>query len=223
MNMILLALTMIVQNTSPQPNKGPLPADPPPAREMSPAHDLFYEDENKSSPEARAAIQRFGACVAGRSPELASETLRRDFTTRSYRAGLDRLKRANQDCFRRGRMRSSSLLFAGAIAEELLERDRQPLNVRLARVASQPAPPAYSLTDRMAICVVRSVPDETGRLFATEVGSAEEDAAARALAPAIVACSALNRPVQVNSAGLRAILATAAFRSLNGTASAGPA
>ena len=222
MSAILLALAMIVQDTAPQPDKGPLKADFPPARELTPAHDLFYEDENRSSPQARAAIHGFGACVAERSSDLAAETLRRDFTTRGYRASLQRLTRANEDCFRKhGRLRSAGLLFAGALAEQLMQRNTEPLNVRLARAALQPATRAYAVSDQVAICVVRSMPDEAGKLFATEVGGTEEAAALQALAPAVSTCSAPRRRLEANAGGLRAILATAAFRSIDGAAFAG--
>jgi hypothetical protein len=217
----LLAVAMLVQD-APQPSQGPLSADFPPERSLSPAHDLFYEDENKSTPEARIAIHGFGACVADGSTELASETLRSDFTNRSYRTSLRRLVRANESCFRqRGRLRSGGLLFAGAMAERLLKRNPQPLNVRLARAAMKPATPAYSPSDQIAICVVRGVPDETGQLLASDVGSEAEAAAVRALAPAIAACSASAAKLESNVGGLRAILATAAYRSIDSAAGSG--
>ena len=75
---------------------------------------------------------------------------------------LDAMSVGRAEPRQRGRMRSANLLFAGAIAEQLLKRDPQPLNVRLARAAMKPAPAAYSDTDKMALCVVRGVPDETG-------------------------------------------------------------
>ena len=223
MSMMLIALALTLQPEPSQPSEPPLQEDFPAARGLTPGHDLFYDDVPVSTAEARVAMQRFGACVAQRSERLAADTLGSDFTTQTYRSRLQRLVRSNEDCFREGgrRMLSSNLLFAGAIAEALVERDSQPLNVRLARAAMQPAPRAYSPGDQIAICVVRSLPDEVGRLMATGVGEPEEAAAVAALAPALAACAPPNRRVESNDAGLRAILAIAAYRSINGAAATG--
>ncbi len=223
MTPILLAFALVAQPPEPE-SPPPLQEDFPASRSLTPGHDFFYDDVPVSTAEARVAMQRFGACVAQRSGGLAAETVGSDFTTQTYRSRLQRLVRANEDCFREGgrRMLSSNLLFAGAIAEALVEADAQPLNVRLARAAMQPAPSAYSAGDRVAICVVRSLPDETGQLMATDVDSAEEEAAVRALAPVVAACSP-GRRLETNAAGLRAILATAAYRSINGAAATGTA
>ena len=112
-------------------------------------------------------------------------------------------------------MRSSRLLFAGAIAERLLARDPAPLNARLVRAAARAAPPARSPSDAIAICIVRSAPDETARLFASEVASDAEAQAARALDVAVRLCSQGQRPLVTNVEGLRAMLATAAFRNVD--------
>ena len=112
-------------------------------------------------------------------------------------------------------MRSSELILAGAIAERLIEREGGPVNVRLARAALRPATPTFSLSDRAANCVVRSVPDDVARLFDSEVAGDSEAAAADALRPVLAACLGTGQPVEATAAGLRAILATAAFRELD--------
>jgi hypothetical protein len=176
-------------------------------------------ERNPPSPQARAAIDAFGRCVARRSPARAAETLARDFRSHTYRSALRNLARANESCFRRrGRMRSSELLFAGAMAEELLAVNPELLNVRLARAALRPATPARSESDWTAICVVRSVPDDVARLFATAVASEAEAVALGALAIALSPCNRTGRSLEVSGPGLRAILATAAFRSVRGAA-----
>jgi len=225
MSAILIALALALQpEPQPQPQE-PLREEFPASRGLTPGHDLFYDDVPVSTTEARVAMQRFGACVAQRSERLAADTIGSDFTTQTYRSRLQRLVNANSDCFREGGrlMLSSNLLFAGAIAEAMIERDPQPINVRLARAAMQPATRPFSASDQVAICIVRSLPDEVGRLMAAEVGSSEEEAAATALAPALTACSPQGRRVESNSAGLRAIIATAAYRTLNGAAATGTA
>lgn len=171
--------------------------------------------EPPTTPEARIAVQDFGRCVARQSPGLAAETLSRDFRTRAYSSALRRLARVNETCFRqRGTMRADGLPFAGALAEALLGNDPVPLNARLARAALGPAPPARSESDRIAICVVRSVPDDVARLFAAAVASEAETATVAALDPIATACNRTGQRLELSPAGLRAMLATAAFRSL---------
>jgi len=177
-------------------------------------------DRPSTTPEARAAIHAFGGCVARRSPELAAATLARDFTTRAYRSNLRNLARANESCFReRGVMRTEGLPLAGAIAEALLAADAAPLNARLARAALGPATPARSASDGIAICIVRSAPDEVARLFASEVASDREAAALAPIAPLVSACNSTGQALEATPAGLRAMLATAAYRSLRDAAS----
>ncbi len=221
MSALLFALAIAVQGQPAPQAPPPLREEGPPARAISPGNDIYFEDFGVPTAEARATIQRYGACVASRSAGPAADVLTRDFTTRQYQQGLRVISRNNQDCFRRrGRMRASNLLFAGAIAEYLLEQPAQPLNVRLARAALQPATQAFSLSDRVAICVVRSVPDDVARLFAADVATDAELAAARALDPVVAQCNAGGPPFAITPAGLRAILATAAFRTLQAVAPA---
>ena len=171
-----------------------------------------------SSPAARRQIQAFGACVADRSPEKAAQVLSMDFRSAGYHPALKVLNLNNIDCSRlmprRQGARASSLLFAGALAERLIAADAKPLNVRLAQAASRPAPPTYSLSDAIANCVVRSAPNEAASLLKTEVGSDGEAQAMKALDIAVQLCSRGRPPFQANVEGLRAILATAAFRNV---------
>ena len=177
-----------------------------------------------STSEARQQMQAYGACVADRSPAKAAQTLSSDFRTQKYHLAMRALNDNNRDCSRllprRSKMYSSSLLFAGAMAERLMKSGSKPLNVRLAEASKQPAPPPYSPTDTIAMCVVRSAPDETARLFASEVGSADETAAAAALATAVRLCARSGPELRANVEGLRAMLATAAFRNVAPAASA---
>lgn len=209
------ALALAIQDQPPAESP-PLSAEGPPSRDLSPAHDLFYEDLEQSTPEARATLQTFGACVADSSPELAARTLSLDFTTREYQNGLRRVTRANERCLRRrGVMRSANLLVAGAMAEHLLERGATPVNVQLAHAAARPAPRPASAADAIAICVVRSTPDDVARLFASDVASEAETAAARTLTPIVNLCNQTGSAVEINDAALRAMLATAAFRTVH--------
>ena len=221
MKSMILAAALALQGPSQPPSERSLPTENSGWREISPSHDIYVEEFGATDAQARVAIQGFGACVARRSVGTASEVLNRDYRTREYQQGLRVLSRNNEDCFRRrGRMRSHNLLFAGAIAEQLVEQGTEPLNVRLARAAAQPVPPAFSPIDRVALCVVRSTPDDVGRMFATEVVSEAERNEIRALRRVVELCNRTGRPLAVSDAGLRAILATAAFRAVNSSTGA---
>ena len=174
--------------------------------------------QTSSSPEARKQMQTYGACVANASAAKAAQTLASDFRTSQYHAAMRALNANNLDCSRllprRSKMRSNGLLFAGAMAERLMAADPKPLNARLAQAAARAAPATYSPTDAIAMCVVRSAPDESAHLFKTEVASGAEAEAARALDMAVQLCSRGGPALQVNVEGLRAMLATAAFRNV---------
>ena len=181
-------------------------ADPAPLRE--------------SSVTVRQEMQKFGICVADASPEKASKTLLMDFRSNTYESALRNLAKANDDCFRRRKdaMRAHNLSFAGAIAERLIERDASPLNARLIRGSAVPANPRTP-SDAIAFCVVRSAPDDVAKLFATDVATDAERAAVQALQPVTKACSQ-GQQLTTNNEGLRAMLATAAFRTVTEVAEA---
>lgn len=163
----------------------------------------------------RRAVHQFGACVAGESAAKAADTLGKDFTTHGYRSALKTLSRINTHCARDlGRVRWRGLPFAGAMAEYLIERDQAPLNVGLAKAALAPATRAHSASDEVAICVVRSASDDVAALFSTEVASGEEAAAAEKLELAARLCSKAKPWFKADVESLRAMLATAAFRTL---------
>jgi hypothetical protein len=168
----------------------------------------------ESSANARAQMERFASCVADRSPEKAARTIAMDFRSTTYRSALKNLADANRDCYGyRSTMRSGGLSFAGALAERLLERDATALNARIVRaVSTQTA--ARSPSDAIALCVVRSAPDDVARLFATEVASDAERDAVKALQVASDACARNQARLETTPEGLRSMLATAAFRTV---------
>jgi len=166
------------------------------------------------------AVQHFGACIADGSTEKASRTLASDFNSSPYRRALDQMIGANRGCAHSrgwGRMETSRLLLAGAIAERLIERDPTPINKRLVLAAGRPGVQPFSQSDAGAICAVRSLPDDVGKLLATEPGSEEEAEAAAPLNKVVSLCLG-GQPVEITVPGLRAILSTAAFRSINSEA-----
>jgi hypothetical protein len=169
---------------------------------------------------ARVALHQFGQCVASTEPVEAARVMALDFTSTRYRTALRLLAdEANRDCGRDtigigNEMRSGNLLMAGAIAEGLLASGPDPVNVQLVRAAAQQAE-TYSPTDAVAQCLARSLPDQTGALFATVPGSAEEATAVAALQAAVPLCGQaanVRERMELSDPALRAMVATAAFR-----------
>lgn len=177
---------------------------------------------------ARQALDAYGRCVAEREPGESARVMALDFRTPQYRTGLKLLSDEARQCARGvvrsgDAMRSSNLLFAGAVAENLLEQGTDALNVRLVRAAATPLAP-FGASDAVAQCLARSVPDQVGTLFAAMPGSAEEAAAIGALDPALVPCvkaAGVQGRFEASAPGLRAMIATAAFRLVNRAEQAG--
>lgn len=179
--------------------------------------------DRQSTPAARRELERWAGCIARKNPREAARVLTMDFTSGAYGRAMRMLSEGDKGCVEfRGALRTGGLLFAGEMAETLLETDPAPLDRRLALAAAAPATKAYSFTDKVAICVVRSVPSEVSKLFATARGSAEETAALNALATPMGLCAKAAKARQqlvINPIGLRAMLATASYRSVAGRAS----
>ena len=170
--------------------------------------------------EAREAAEAYAKCVVSRSPKESARVLSMNFTTSRYRTALKMLsKAAERTCARAtigdGSLRGGDLVFAGAVAEALLESSSQPVNVRLARLSAELKAVPFAPTDAVAACVARSDPNGTGKLFETAVGSSAEVEAAKALSLAVGRCAQQLTPMSMSPFGLRSILATASFRLLS--------
>ena len=167
---------------------------------------------------SRNALAAWAGCLASRNTTEAGRVLSMDFTTSTYDRAFRMLTDEDKQCREfRGTLRTQRLLLAGELAEALIERSDAPVGNLLAKAAAAPATRAFSFTDRVALCVVRSVPGDVAKLFATERNSVEEGAAVQALATPMGLCARAaqaKRPLSINPAGLRAMLATAAFRSI---------
>ena len=168
---------------------------------------------------ARLALEGWASCVARKNASEARRVLSMDFTTATYGRAIRMLAEEDKACMGfRGKMRAGGLLFAGEMAEALLESEG-PVASALARAASGPATTAFSFTDKVAVCVVRSVPNEVASLFATARNSDQEAAALRSHALPRGMCARAaeaKKPLEVSPSGLRAMLATAAFRTVAG-------
>lgn len=212
--MIWLPLLLALQPAPAQQTESVPAPWPDPEREM-PGDGALTPRGN--SLEAQKTLNNYAACVTTRSPEKAARLLEQDFRTTSYRNAMRELSRANEGCARRvglrGSLRANGLPFAGALAEQLAEQSSEPLNIRLAKAIAGRTPATYGRTDEIAMCTVRSAPDDVAKLFATEAGSAEEAAAGEKVGAVAQLCSR-NARLEIATHGLRAMLATASYRLL---------
>ena len=200
------------------------PIDNMPARDDASVEKMLVEAEKDriaargNDDVARAELAEWAGCLARKNAAETARVLAMDFTSSTYQRAFRMLTEEDKQCRGfRGTLRTQRLLLAGELAEALIEHGGAPVNNVLAKAASAPATPAFSFTDRVAICVVRSVPSDVATLLATERNSAEEAAAVQALATPMGMCAQAaqaTRPLSINPAGLRAMLATAAFRSV---------
>ena len=177
---------------------------------------------------ARRALEAFAKCVAERHPDEARRLLTMDFNSTGYRTGLRLLSReAERTCAKASvgkgnTMRSASLLFAGAVAEAMLESGSEALNARLARSAGVKVE-SYAPSDAVAQCLARSLPAQVAALFATGPGSEGEAAAAQPLLRATPVCAraaGIASRVELSVSAARAMIATASYRLL--AAAGGP-
>ena len=170
------------------------------------------------TPLAVEAMHNFGNCVVRYTPAGARELLAMDFRTAVYGETMRRLARGHGRCAPRSEIRFNGLLFAGALAEALLETDvrTSDLPSRLARDPSRPAIAARDEVETMALCAVLASPAGAAALFATDPASKEQTAAMQTLAPTLGTCLAQNMQVKLNPPALRSVLALAAWRIAKG-------
>ncbi len=214
------AAALAQSNPTPNPDGGVNAAE---MRDRTLAeYEVERDSKTVDTARAREALSEFASCVAKKDGAEATRLLTMDFKDAGYRRGLTSLAQDNAEICGNGKMRGSTLrtaglLFAGSLAEAMVGASDVPVVKRLALAAGQPATTAFSFTDRVAICVVRSVPDQVADLFATPVDSALEAQKLQVIAGPMAMCAKAaeaKKPISVNPAGLRAMLATAAFRTI---------
>ena len=167
-----------------------------------------------SDPLAVEAMVNFGQCVARFTPAGARKVLAMDFRTKEYSQAIGRLASGHGRCAPGSRIRFNHVLFAGALAEAMLETKSRPeaLANRIARHPARPPILARSPVETMALCAAMEAPQAVAGLFATVPASTEEAAAVKALAPTLAACLAQGQAAEMNRPGLRSVLALAAWR-----------
>lgn len=161
-------------------------------------------------------LHAFAGCMTDRYRPAVRRLLALDYRSRAYDRALTTLTDQGSRClpFAFGRLKSARILMAGAFAERLLPAALD--GARLAeRVAHDPSRPPIAARDEgeyLALCAVRTMPDEAAALLATKPASEDERLAIAAIGPRLGACLRAGAAARLNAAGLRAVLALAAYR-----------
>lgn len=177
-----------------------------------------------ATPLAVEAMHNFGACVVRYTPAGARGLLVMDYRTEAYSKALRRLAKGHSRCAPRSEIRFNGVLFAGALAEALLESEVKASDMSrlLAPDSSRPAIVARDEVETMALCTVLASPGGTVKLLATEPASKEQAAAMQTLAPTLATCLAKSMQVKLNPPALRSVLALAAWRIASASSVKGP-
>jgi hypothetical protein len=148
-----------------------------------------------------------------------------DFRSPEYGKMMKAYARGHGYCAWNSKIRFSSVIFAGNLAEVILVKDNVTANLPRA-LATRPAAAAViprSGFENTALCVVRKEPAKAGTLMETAVASQAEDQALRALGDTLIGCVPSGVSLRLNRPGLRALLAIAAYRLVHENPSAGNA
>lgn len=159
-------------------------------------------------------VLNFAKCAAKRTPAGAEALLAMDFRTPEYGAALRQYVRGHNYCGPNTKLKFNGLLFAGGLAETLLDKTPN-VAARLAPVSG--AAPAVARTELEAVglCLSRRAPNEVVALLATDPTSEAERVALSAITPQLSGCLAKGQQARFNRPGLRALIATAAYRLVN--------
>ncbi|HET9639825.1 MAG TPA: hypothetical protein VFP12_11520 [Allosphingosinicella sp.] len=155
-------------------------------------------------------------CMVDRYRPGVRRLLALDYRSRAYNSALQTLSREGSRCapFAFGKLRSAGVLMAGAFAEKLLPGalNGSRLADRVAFDPTAPAVPARDDGEYLALCAVRTMPEEVAGLLATRPASEAERLAVGGLRPRLGPCLRAGAAARINIPGLRAILALAAYR-----------
>ena len=166
------------------------------------------------APDDARALSEYARCVAMRQSLKARALLDMDNRTAAYQRALIHLTQISGECGLAVTLRFNADLFAGGLAEGLLQTRFQPgdLATHVALDATRPPIPSRDEAELMNLCVVRAAPAEVAALLRTEPSSAPETLAFRAIVPHLAPCLRGGASVNVDRLMLRASLALAAYR-----------
>lgn len=174
-----------------------------------------------STPPARSealalqAIHNFGACVVRQTPEGAEQLLAMDFRADDYRDRLRAFAKGHARCdLPEWRLQTSGVLFAGALAEALLQSRVKPAELpqQLAFDPARAPIDARSESETMALCTAMEAPQATAELLQTEPATKQEHEAMSRVAAVLPKCLKKDATLTLNPPALRSLLALAAWR-----------
>jgi hypothetical protein len=155
------------------------------------------------------AMHAYGHCAAQRAPKDVTYLLDQDYRGGGYSNGLKALAKKTAGC---PGSAASGGVFAGILAEELLEYGHTPKQV--ATMIGKAPKKAIGSNDvaAPAVCAVRANPGGVAQLLAAGYGAKDEAAPLKGLTPALNGCL---KGQKLNAGGteLRAMLALAGFRN----------
>lgn len=166
------------------------------------------------TPLAAQAMYNFAGCVVENSRSGVEKLLAEDYRTKDYRDDVNRMAKGHDRCAPGSRIGFSQLLFVGNLAEHLLTDKFTDAALAADLGTDRTATPiaARSDSEMIAMCIVMRAPAESAKLFHSEVMSDAEKAALTAIAPQLSGCVPKGTQFKTNRAGLRALLALAAYR-----------
>ena len=159
-----------------------------------------------------AAMHAFGKCAAQRGPKDVTYLLDQDVRSGGYNQSLKGLAKKQASCSGAASV-AGGPLFAGVLAEELLEYGRTMKQVA-GLIGKAPKKPVSGkdATENAALCAVRANPGGVAQLLAQPYSAKEENAALKALAPAFNGCLK-GKKLGASGTALRSVIALAAFRN----------
>ena len=173
---------------------------------------------------SRLAMRDFAQCVVDQQPDAAANLLAMDYREKAYEQALRKLAQRRDRCigfYREARF--NGVIFAGAMAEQLIARERTDVASAIAFDPARPALQSRGASETLAMCLALEQPTAVAGLLGTQPASAAEDAAFATVVAAVPACLPAGQPLRANRAGLRAILATASYRIIRSAAPTGAA
>jgi hypothetical protein len=190
-----------------------------PQQDPTPQHQYPALYDYVSDPLEVQAAHNYGACIVSYTPQGAKQVLSMDFRTPEYARKLHELAKGHVDrCALGGwRYKFSPSLISGGMAEALLKSNghQSELPKKLAYDPARQAIDARGPLEEMALCAVMKDPQETLRIFATQPATAAEAEAMKPMTEVLTRCLKKDTQVELNKAGIRALLALAAWRVVN--------
>jgi hypothetical protein len=190
-----------------------------PQQDSTPQHQYPPLSEYVSDPLEVQAAHNFGACIVGYTPQGAKQVLALDYRTAEYSQKLHELAKGHDDrCLLGGwRYKFTGSLVAGAMAEALLKSavHQSELPKELAYDPARRPIDARGPLEEMALCAVMKDPQGTVRIFGTEPATAAEAEAMKPMTDVLTKCLKKDTQAELNKAGIRALLALAAWRVVN--------